>query len=85
MYEKELELVIEKYLDEVPLAQIAKEVGISLSTVKRLLQANRRQRKIPHRRGSTRFRKDRAENTTESSSWNVRLGLQYITTQWVRL
>lgn len=82
MYEKELELVIEKYLDEVPLAQIAKEVGISLSTVKRLLQANRRKRKIPHRRGSTRFRKDRAENTTESSSWNVKTGVEWMTKRW---
>jgi len=82
MYEKELELVIEKYLDEVPLAQIAKEVDLSLSTVKRLLQANRRKRKIPHRRGSTRFRQDRAENATESSSWNVKTGVEFISRRW---
>jgi len=79
---EQIEKTVSLYRADVILREISAEVGVSLPVLKRWLKANRDSYKLEHRAKGVSRRIDHCENDAEASSWNLKLGCQYIVKNW---
>lgn len=83
MTEEQITKLIKLHKSGIPVTEIADAFGVSLVTIKRRIAEIRRTYDLPYRKKSVqKTRLDRAENDIDSTAWNVRLGIQYITAEW---
>jgi len=78
---QEAEQLAQMYKDDVSLFEIAEELDKSVSTVKRWIKYNRDSYDLLNRRTKPRGFKSHDEEV-ERSTWNLELGLSYITRIW---
>lgn len=83
MTEKQVDIILKRYHEDVYMLDIAQEIGVSIATLKRWIQENRKQYGLEFRKGSTQRKLHKIDPDVAASSWNVSLGLRYIQSHWV--
>ena len=82
MSKDQIERIVQCYKDGVSIPDIALKTNLSTSTIKRWIKNNRHEHDLEYRRGSIRYRKDRAEHSAEQSPWNVSRSLDFLIMNW---
>jgi len=82
MTQEQIDIIVRRYQQDASVAEIAEEIGVSLATLKRWVKENRISYHMPYRKKSSQYKEQKPDPDILESSWNVHLGLKYITTEW---
>lgn len=82
MTEEQGEVIADLYRKEVSLRQIGIKIGVSVTTIRTWVRANRERYQLPRRRNLAEKQGANSKSIEIDCKWNLRLCKKYLSMRW---